>query len=97
MGTEIDRQKLADLAGIAFRGVESADIPEKIWVDGYQDTAFVRAAWASGITARRIDRLQDLQLLLADEYGLDFVAVAYWQDMGWDEIDTRAAALKAVL
>jgi len=93
---EIDRQRLSYLAGIAFQGLGAVDVPEKIWVDSYDDTLFVRAAWADGITPRRIDRLEDLKLLLADEYEVEVVAVAYMADMPWPDIEARSVALKAV-
>lgn len=94
---DIDRQDLAEMAAVAFQPVNGTDdIPEKIWVDAYHEVAYVRAAWAGGINADRIDRLQILQRLLAKSYDLEVVAVAYWQDMPWSEIDARAAALREV-
>lgn len=94
---EIDKQDLAEMAAVAFRTRERDEIPDKIWIDGYGGVAFLRATWSSGITAARIDRLQDLQQLVAAAYRIEVVAVAYWQDMTWQEIDARAAALRDVV
>jgi hypothetical protein len=65
-------------------------------VDGYQGVNFIRAAWASGITADRIAKLESLQRALAKRIRQRFVAVAYWSEPTWEEIDARAAALQAV-
>lgn len=62
---DIDKTELAEMAAVAFRVTAKADIPEKIWIDGYQGTAFLRATWSDGITAKRIDQLQNLQQLVA--------------------------------
>ena len=93
---DIDKTELAEMAAVAFRVTAKADIPEKIWIDGYQGTAFLRATWSDGITAKRIDQLQELQRLVAAAYLIEVVAVAYWVDMPWSEVDARAAALQAV-
>ena len=89
---DIDKAELAEMAAVAFRTRDRDEIPEKIWIDGYGGTAFLRATWSDGITANRVDRLQDLQELVAAAYQIEVVAVAYWQDMPWSEIDARAAA-----
>jgi hypothetical protein len=93
---EIDRQDLAEMAAVAFRGDDRDDIPEKLWVDQYGETVFVRAAWSSGITARRTTHLEELRDLVAAAYRVEAVAVAYWQDLEWDEIDAHAHALQGV-
>jgi hypothetical protein len=93
---DIDRQDLAEMAAVAFRGDDHADIPEKLWCDQYGGTVFVRAAWANGITAQRAGHLEDLRDLVAHAYQVEAVAVAYWLDMPWDEIDAHAKALQAV-
>jgi hypothetical protein len=93
---EIDKQDLAEMAAVAFRDSVKADIPEKIWVDGYGGVAFLRATWGDGITAKRVDKLQALQQLLAAGYEIEVVAVAYWHDMPWDRIDGMASALQTV-
>lgn len=93
---DIDKTELAEMAAVAFRVTSKDDIPDKIWIDGYQGTAFLRATWGDGITAKRVDQLQDLQQLVAAAYLIEVVAVAYWRDMPWSEIDARAAALQAV-
>jgi hypothetical protein len=93
---EIDRQDLAELAAVAFKGDDHDDIPEKLWCDQYGDTVFVRATWESGLTRIRTGHLEYLRDLVAETYKVDAVAVAYWRDMPWDAIDAQAYALQAV-
>lgn len=93
---EIDRQDLAELAAVAFQGDDKADIPEKIWLDQFGGTVFVRATWENGLTSRRTGHLEYLRDLVAQTYQVDAVAVAYWNDMAWPDIDLIAAALQHV-
>lgn len=93
---EIDRERLAEMAAVAFHGQDVDDIPEKIWCDSYQGVVFLRATWGSGLTIRRVDMLEDLQQLVAAGYRCQVVAVAYLRDMDWMEIDGLAGALQAV-
>jgi hypothetical protein len=93
---DIDRQDLAEMAAVAFRGDDYQDIPEKLWADQYGGTIFVRAAWANGLTARRTGHLEDLRDLVAETYRVPAVAVAYWNDLEWSEIDAHAHALQGV-
>lgn len=93
---DIDRHDLAELAAMAFGGDDKSDIPEKIWVDSYGGVMFVRSTWADGLTAGRTEHLERLRDLLAIEYAVEVVAVAYERDLGWDEIDARARALQGV-
>jgi hypothetical protein len=93
---EIDRETLAKLAAVAFHGDELADIPEKIWVDCYEGVAFVRASWATGLTAHRTNCLEELRDMVALAYQVDAVAVAYWRDLPWDQINQMAQELQGV-
>jgi len=93
---EIDRKELAEMAAIAFQGDGLSDVPEKIWCDEYGGTLFVRASWADGITAHRTNCLEDLRDLVAAAYRVEAVAVAYWRDMDWTEIDDMARVLQGV-
>ena len=92
----IERNDLAELAAVAFHGDGVDDIPEKIWCDAYENVVFVRATWASGLTARRTDHLELLRDLVADTYRVEASAVAYWHDMTWEQIDALAAVLQLV-
>lgn len=93
---DIDRQQLAEMAAVAFKGDSREDIPEKIWTTWALDTLFVRATWADGITARRAGQLEDLAVLIHQAYRVPVVAVAYSRDMDWDAVDALAHALLAV-
>ena len=91
----LTQEQLATAAAAVFVDHQS-DVPDKLWVDTYEDAAFVRAAWGTGLTCIRIDRLEALQAWLSTTYGKPFVAVAYWHDHDWTEVDAWAAALKRV-
>jgi len=93
---DIDRQQLAEMAAVAFRGDDRDDIPEKIWTNFALDTVFVRATWNDGITARRAGQLEDLADLVHASYRVPTVAVAYGRDMTWERIDALARALTTV-
>ena len=93
----IDQNDLAELAAVAFEGDSTDDIPEKIWCDAYQDVVFVRATWSGGLTAKRTGHLEDLRDLVAASYRVQAVAVAYWADMAWDEVDELAIDLQKVV
>ena len=93
---DIDRQELAELAAAAFRGSQKQDVPEKLWVDSYGGVLFIRAAWGDGLTAGRTEALEYLRDLLAQEYVVEVVAVAYERDLDWSEIDRRSQALQGV-
>lgn len=92
----IDRQQLAEMAAVAFRGDDRDDIPEKIWTTLALDTIYVRACWGDGITARRAGQLEDLAELVHASYGVPVVAVAYGRDMAWSTIDALAVAMSQV-
>lgn len=92
----ISTQDLATIAARAFSADHGVNVPEKIWADSYQGTPYVRAAWADGLTAARIDGLKSLQEALERTYGLPWVAVAYSRDMTWKAVDRLAARLQAV-
>ena len=91
----LTQEQLAHMAAAAFAPHEE-DVPEKIWVSVYQGTPFVRAAWATGLTCRRIERLEVLQTDLSETFGVEFTAVAYWHDYSWADVDAREAALQRV-
>ena len=91
----LTQDELAHMAAAAFAPHE-VDVPDKIWLTVYQGTPFVRAAWATGLTCRRIERLEVLQTALSETYGVEFTAVAYWHDYPWDEVNAREAALQRV-
>jgi predicted component of type VI protein secretion system len=89
----LTQDQLANMAAAAF-ATERADVPDKIWVSTYQDTPFVRAAWATGLTCRRIERLEVLQTALSEMFDVPFTAVAYSRDCTWDDVNDREAALQ---
>lgn len=91
----LTQEELAQEAATAFAPYVD-DIPDKIWVDQYEGTPFVRAAWADGLNGIRIERLEALQTRLSERYGVPFVAVAYWHDHTWREVDRWAEELKRV-
>ena len=93
---EIDRKELAEMAAVAFQGDDVSDVPEKIWCDTYGGVVFVRASWGDGINAHRTNCLEDLRDLVAAAYKVEAVAVAYWRDMEWSEIDAMARDLQGV-
>jgi len=92
----ITAEDLAEMSAVAFYTPSKTDVPDKIWIDFYQGVNFIRAAWASGITAERIAKLEALQGMLAKRYRGRFVAVAYWTEPSWEDVDAHAAALQAV-
>lgn len=91
----LTQDQLANYAAVAF-APHRDDVPDKIWVNEYQGTPYVRAAWADGLNGIRIERLERLQARLSDEFGMAFVAVAYWHDHTWPEVDRWAADLQRV-
>lgn len=93
---QISADELAEMSAVAFYSPGRTDVPDKIWVDNYGGVSFIRAAWGSGITADRIAKLEALQGMLGKRYRGRFVAVAYWSDPTWEEIDAWAAALQLV-
>jgi len=91
----LTQEQLATAAAAVWADHPS-DVPDKLWVDTYGDTPYVRAAWADGVTCLRIDRLEALQAWLSQTYAVQFVAVAYPHDHEWDEVDALSKALKLV-
>lgn len=75
----ISQEELANRAAVAFHG-HALEVPDKLWLHSYQDTAFVCAAWANGVTAIRSELLANLQADLSEIYGVPFTAVAYQRD-----------------
>lgn len=96
MDRDIDRRELAEMAAVAFRGDESADIPEKIWTTFALDTLYVRATWGDGLSAKRTGQLEELAMLVQHAYRVPVVAVAYSRDLDWSEVDALAQALAEV-
>lgn len=89
----ITAAELAEVAAVCF---VRADVPEKIWANGYQNTNYIRATWADGITARRANSLEQMRDVLEETYGAQWVAVGYQTDFEWATIDEMAAALSAM-
>lgn len=89
----ITAEQLAEVAAVCFL---RADVPDKIWANGYGGTNFIRATWADGITARRANSLERMKEILEEAYPALWVAVGYEKDFSWKTVDKMAAALSAV-
>lgn len=96
----ITMQQLAVTAGRFFKNASLADTPAKLWLDCYYHSRpaqlYLRATFDAKYSGGSLIRLAALKSALEAEHRVKLVAVAYADDMPWEDAEAINEQLNGV-
>lgn len=94
----VTKKQLAELAGAVWHGQAEADVPEKLWIDGYDagEQLYLRAIFSPAASVGSLALLVALARTIDETYGTELVCCMYIEDVDWSVIDERNRLLNLV-